>query len=110
MIREDRIAAAFEAVPEECRSSLEPVLRVLIHDLNGALSAVSMEAFTVGQLANKLAQGATGTRQSASDRERIHQTLIDSAANIGRATQGAAVYLRQVQSIANAAGQRKSEG
>lgn len=111
MTREDHIANVVGAVPDPCRPSVEPVLRAIIHDLNGALSAVTMEAFTVGQLAERLTgDGAAKARRSATEHERLLQTLADAAANLRRATEGASTYLRRLESLANEAGEKSAGG
>ena len=97
MSREERFAEVLGAVPESCRGTLEPVLRLLIHDLNGPLSAVTMEAFAIGQLAASLSEAGAGRRTD--EHARQLESLLDAARNLRQAADGAASYLAQVESL-----------
>jgi hypothetical protein len=99
MIRDERIAAALAGVPESCRSSIEPVLRAFIHDLNGALSALTIEAFSIEHLAATL-DNAIDARSSEETRRQL-DNLRDSARNLRQAADGAADYLARVESLAD---------
>ena len=95
---EDRIAAALAGLPDSCRSAVDAVLRALVHDLSGALSAVNMEAFTVQQVSARLRQedARPSPRRSAQ-----LDVLTTSAGNLRAAALAAAAHLRRVEAVAD---------
>ncbi len=96
MTREERIAAIAAEMPETCRSAVQQLLRALVHDINGALSAVNMEAFTIEQLVGTLA-----SRPSTQQSGRQMEILMSSAANLKRAVTSAANYLERIEALAD---------
>lgn len=97
MSREERLAAALAAISPPCRQSIAPVHRLIIHDLNGVLSAVTMEAFAVEQLVSAVVQPGAG--RLAEKRGRHLQNLEEAARSLRRAADGAASYLARLEAL-----------
>jgi len=97
--REERIAGAVEAVPESVRAALEPVLRLLVHDLNGVLSAVTMEAFAVEQLSANVAR--LPRRGPTAEHDQLIRNLNEAVRNLRQAAAGGAAYLARVEALAD---------
>lgn len=98
MIRDERLAAAMAGLPEACREAVEPVLRTLIHDLNGALSVVTMEVFAIDELAASLGRTAGAGRSPRSPRPEPDR-LRESVRNLREAADGAAAYVARVEAL-----------
>lgn len=98
MIRVDRVEKAISAIPEPHGAAVEQVLRVLLHDLNGAVSAVTMESFAIEQLLTGLSDGEGG-KPAPSGRPKQLDTLRDAARNLRQAAEGAAAYLEHVEDL-----------
>lgn len=99
MTREDRIAAAVAALPEPCREPVAPLVRQLIHDLNGIFSTMTMEAFAISQLAMKLGSDAAGREMAGPSQPT--QSLQDAARNLRQAAEEGANYLACVETLAS---------
>lgn len=96
MIRVDRVDKALSSVPEPHGPTVEQVLRVLLHDLNGAVSAVTMESFAIEQLLSSIPDGEAG-KAAAAGRATPLAMLRDAAKNLRQAADGAAAYLEHVE-------------
>ncbi len=97
MTRDDGIKRALAALDEPTRQAMEPLLRALVHDLNGLLSTVTLEGFALDQLATKLGAGAS----AMSEQQRAQLTsLQDAARNLRQAANAAAAYLELIESHA----------
>jgi hypothetical protein len=97
MVSDERIAAALGAAPQTCKGHVEPALRVLTHDVNGALSAIMMEGFAIEKPASILLP-AVSERSSPVHRAR-RSDLQDSLGNLQRASDDLAGYLVRVEGL-----------
>lgn len=96
MIRVDRVDKAVFSVPEQHAQAVEDVLRVLLHDLNGAVSAVTMESFAIEQLLSGISDSDEVKRAGATRPKQLDM-LRDAARNLRQAADGAAAYLEHVE-------------
>lgn len=96
MIRVDRVDKALSSVPEPHVPAVEQVLRVLLHDLNGAVSAVTMESFAIEQLLASIPDVEAG-KSAPGGRATPLAMLRDAAKNLRQAADGAAAYLEHVE-------------
>lgn len=98
MIRVDRVDKALSTVPEPHGPAVESVLRVLLHDLNGAVSAVTMESFAIEQLVGSISVADDAPRAGGSGPKQLDM-LRDAARNLRQAADGAAAYLEHVEEM-----------
>ena len=98
MIGEERIAASLAGLGESSRHAILPVLRVIIHDLNGVLSVVTMESFAVEKLATSL--GSKASARSTEERQQ-RESLRDSTGNLRQAADRLATYLARIEALAD---------
>lgn len=68
--------------------AVRPVVQRVVHDLNGMLSAVLMESFSIRHLAEGLPAGPTA------------EQLRDASGNLGQAAEELAAYVERLSRLA----------
>lgn len=99
---EDRLDSALSRLPKTCHGSVEPLLRAIVHDLNGLVSAVTMGGFSLQEVVKKL---DPPIQRGPSPGSRRHlDTLGSLAENLATAAEGAGGYLKRIEAAADGMG------
>ncbi len=93
-----RLAQTVDALSAAERAALAPVIRRVVHDLNGYLSTLSMECFTIGHHAAGLA--VPQPRAPAG----VGAELAAALENLEQATADAAAYLARLRALVDGDG------
>jgi hypothetical protein len=98
------IVEALAGLPSEHARALEPILRIVSHDLNGAMSPLTLEAFTLRDLAVRL-HGTTGNRLPVDmDVAEVLEALSEASANLQLTANRVSDYLAEVRRLVEHAG------
>ncbi|RME22872.1 MAG: hypothetical protein D6798_14760 [Deltaproteobacteria bacterium] len=92
--RRQHLQAVLAGLSPSDRRRLAPVLRQVVHDLNGYLSTLSMEGFTIGYHASRM------TSASKTGAEGSVEALTAALDNLRQATEDAVAYVAHLRDLA----------
>jgi DNA-binding ferritin-like protein len=100
------LVEAAAALSSECARALRPILRMMVHDLSGGLTPMTLEASALQDLAERL-RALDGQPLSAEVAAELRAALFEASTDLQRAVDLLTAYLSEArQAIEEASAQR----